>query len=65
MNKFIITCVSIAVGSSLLTGCAEMTATQRTTGTGAAIGTAAGAVIGGLSGRGGNGVATGAVDAYY
>ena len=61
MNKFIVSCLSIAVGSTLLAGCAEMTETQRTTGTGAAIGTAAGAVIGGLSGRGGKGVATGAV----
>jgi len=60
MNKFIVTFVSIAVGSSLLAGCADMTPTQRTTGTGAAIGTAAGAVIGGLSGRGGKGIATGA-----
>jgi len=61
MNKLIFTFVSVAVGSSLLAGCAEMTATQRTTGTGAAIGTAAGAIIGGLSGHGGNSVATGAV----
>lgn len=60
MNKLIITLVSIAVGSSLLAGCAEMTETQRTTGTGAAIGTVAGAVIGGLSGNGGRSVATGA-----
>lgn len=61
MNKFIPTFVSIVVGCSLLAGCAEMTETQRTTGTGAAIGTAAGAVIGGLAGHGGKSVATGAV----
>lgn len=61
MNTFILTFASLAVGSSLLAGCAEMTETQRTTGTGAAIGTAAGAVIGGLSGHGGKSVATGAV----
>lgn len=61
MNKFILNFAAIAVGSSLLAGCAEMTETQRTTGTGAAIGTAAGAVIGGLSGHGGKSVATGAV----
>lgn len=59
MNKFILTLVAIAVGA--VSGCAEMTETQRTTGTGAAIGAAAGAVVGGLTGGGGKGVATGAV----
>src|SRR6185369_336267 len=59
MNKFIVTLVAIAVGT--ISGCAEMTETQRTTGTGAAIGAAAGAVVGGLTGGGGKGVATGAV----
>ncbi|HXE36934.1 MAG TPA: OmpA family protein [Azonexus sp.] len=59
MNKFIVTLVAIAVGT--VSGCAEMTETQRTTGTGAAIGAAAGAVVGGLTGGGGKGVATGAV----
>lgn len=59
MNKFILTLVAIAVGT--VSGCAEMTETQRTTGTGAAIGAAAGAVVGGLTGGGRKGVATGAV----
>lgn len=61
MNRFIVTLAVAAVGSSLLSGCAEMTQTQRTTGTGAALGAAAGAVVGGLTGGGGKGVATGAV----
>jgi len=50
--------LALAIGT--LSGCAEMTETQRTTGTGAAIGAAAGAVIGGVTGGGGKGVATGA-----
>lgn len=61
MNRFIVTLAVAVVGSSLLSGCAEMTQTQRTTGTGAALGAAAGAVVGGLTGGGGKGVATGAV----
>lgn len=60
MNKLIITLTAIAIGSGTLSGCAEMTETQRTTGTGAAIGAAAGAVIGGLTKGGSRGVATGA-----
>ncbi len=44
------TALSVAVGG--LAGCAEMSQTQRDTGTGAAIGAAAGAVIGGLTGGG-------------
>lgn len=59
MNKFTLILAAIAVGT--ISGCAEMTETQRTTGTGAAIGAAAGAVVGGLTGGGGKGVATGAV----
>jgi len=59
MNRFIVTLVAIAVGA--VSGCAEMTETQRSTGTGAAIGAAAGAVVGGLTGGGRKGVATGAV----
>jgi len=39
MNKFIITLAAIAVGS--ISGCANMNETQRTTGTGAAIGATA------------------------
>jgi outer membrane protein OmpA-like peptidoglycan-associated protein len=60
MNKLIITLTAIAIGSGTLSGCAEMTETQRTTGTGAAIGAAAGAVLGGLTKGGSKGVATGA-----
>jgi len=59
MNKFTLIVAALAIGS--VSGCAEMTETQRTTGTGAAIGAAAGAVVGGLTGGGGKGVATGAV----
>lgn len=58
MNKLIITLAAISVGA--LSGCANMTETQRTTGTGAAIGAATGAVIGGLTKGGSKGVATGA-----
>ncbi len=57
MNKLIITLAAISVG--VLSGCANMTETQRTTGTGAAIGAAAGALVGGLTGSGGKSVATG------
>lgn len=60
MKKFVITLTAIAVGCSLLSGCANMTETQRTTGMGAAIGTATGALLGGVTGGGGKGVATGA-----
>jgi outer membrane protein OmpA-like peptidoglycan-associated protein len=49
----------IVLGLSGLSGCANMTETQKTTGTGAAIGAVAGAVIGGAS-SGGKGAATGA-----
>lgn len=59
MKKTILTLSAIAIGASVLSGCAEMTETQRTTGTGAAIGAAAGAVIGGITG-GSRGIGTGA-----
>ncbi len=59
MNKIFLVISAIAVGCSGLTGCADMTETQRDTGTGAGIGALAGAVIGSMAG-GGRGAATGA-----
>jgi outer membrane protein OmpA-like peptidoglycan-associated protein len=62
MNQIIVTLTAIAIGASGLSGCADMTQTQRDTGTGAAIGAIAGAVIGGATGGGhkGRSAATGA-----
>jgi outer membrane protein OmpA-like peptidoglycan-associated protein len=60
MKKFIASLSAVAFGLGGLSGCANMTETQKTTGTGAAIGAVAGAVIGGAS-SGGKGAATGAV----
>lgn len=60
MNKFVLTLAAVAVAAGGLSGCANMTETQRTTGTGAGIGAVAGAVIGGVAG-GGRGAGTGAV----
>ncbi len=59
MNKFVLTLTAVAFAVSGLSGCANMTETQRTTGTGAGIGAVAGAVIGGVDG-GGRGAGTGA-----
>lgn len=59
MNKFVLTLTAVAFAVSGLSGCANMTETQRTTGTGAGIGAVAGAVIGGVAG-GGRGAGTGA-----
>ncbi|MHB0973551.1 MAG: OmpA family protein [Thiobacillus sp.] len=59
MKRIIGSLSSIAIGLSGLSGCANMTETQKTTGTGAAIGAVAGAVIGGATG-GGKSAATGA-----
>ncbi len=53
MKKTISALATIAIVSGGLSGCAEMSETQRTTGTGAAIGAAAGAVIGAAVGAGG------------
>jgi outer membrane protein OmpA-like peptidoglycan-associated protein len=53
MKKTIVLLSAIAVGLSGLSGCANMTETQKTTGTGAAIGAAAGAIIG-VATAGGN-----------
>ena len=62
MKKTIVLFSTIAVGLSGLSGCANMTETQKTTGTGAAIGAAAGAVIGAATAGGNTGksAATGA-----
>ena len=59
MKKTIVSLSVIAFGLGGLSGCANMTETQKTTGTGAAIGAVAGAVIGGATG-GGKSAATGA-----
>jgi len=50
MKKIIVALGAIAFGLGGLSGCANMTETQKTTGTGAAIGAVAGAVIGGGKG---------------
>lgn len=50
MEKIIVALGAIAIGLSGLSGCANMTETQRTTGTGAAIGAVAGGVIGAATG---------------
>jgi len=50
MKKIIVALGAIALGLGGLSGCANMTETQKTTGTGAAIGAVAGAVIGGGKG---------------
>jgi outer membrane protein OmpA-like peptidoglycan-associated protein len=61
VKKIIVALSAIAVGLSGLSGCADMTETQKTTGTGAAIGAVAGAVIGGATGgHAGTGAAIGA-----
>ena len=59
MKKILSILAAGAVAVSGLSGCANMTETQRTTGTGAGIGAAAGAILGGITG-GGRSAATGA-----
>jgi outer membrane protein OmpA-like peptidoglycan-associated protein len=59
MNKIFPVLTALIVSAGGLTGCADMTETQRTTGAGAGIGAVAGAVIGGIAG-GGRGAGTGA-----
>ena len=59
MTKITIALATLVVGVGSLTGCANMTETQRTTGAGAGIGAVAGAVIGGVTG-GSRGAGTGA-----
>lgn len=60
MNKLSLTLAVVAFGATTLSGCANMSETQRTTGTGAAIGAAAGALVGGLTQRDAKGAAAGA-----
>ena len=61
MKKTAIALTTIALSVNGLTGCANMSETQRDTGTGAAIGAVVGAVIGGATGGGSKRVGTGAV----
>jgi len=62
MKKIIASLSAIALGLSGLSGCASMTETQKTTGTGAGIGAVAGALIGAATAGGNKGksAATGA-----
>lgn len=62
MKKTIVALTALSLAAGGLSGCANMSETQRDTGTGAAIGAVAGAVIGGATGGGhkGRGAATGA-----
>ena len=60
MKKNMSCLTALIVVSSALVGCAEMTETQRTTGTGAAIGAVAGAVLGQVAGGDTKSTATGA-----
>ncbi|MCE1244766.1 OmpA family protein [Oryzomicrobium sp.] len=60
MNRISAALAAVVIGVGGLGGCADMSETQRTTGTGAAIGALAGAVVGGAT-HGGRGAATGAV----
>ena len=59
MNKTIVTLTAIVLAVSGLSGCANMTETQRSTATGAGIGVLAGAAIGAAAG-GSRGAGTGA-----
>ena len=63
MKKIIVSFSVVALGLGGLSGCANMTETQKTTGTGAAVGATAGAVIGAATAGGNTGksAATGAV----
>lgn len=62
MNKLVIAVAVIAIGAGGLSGCANMSETERTTGTGAAIGAVAGGLIGAATGGSNKGrsAATGA-----
>ncbi|OGU21988.1 MAG: hypothetical protein A2580_12650 [Hydrogenophilales bacterium RIFOXYD1_FULL_62_11] len=62
MKKTIVSLSAIAFGLSGLSGCANMTETQKTTGTGAGVGAVAGALIGAATAGGNTGksAATGA-----
>jgi outer membrane protein OmpA-like peptidoglycan-associated protein len=63
MEKIIVSLSAIAIGLSGLSGCANMTETQKTTGTGAAIGAVAGGVIGAATGGGKRAAAGAAIGA--
>jgi outer membrane protein OmpA-like peptidoglycan-associated protein len=63
MNKIIVSLGAIAFGLGGLSGCANMTETQKTTGTGAAIGAVAGGVIGAATGGGKSAAAGAAIGA--
>ena len=61
MKKIIASLSALAIGLGSFAGCANLTETQKTTGTGAAIGAVAGAAVGAAtSGGGGKRAATGA-----
>lgn len=62
MNRVLVTFTALVIAAGSLSGCAEMTETQRTTGTGAAIGAVAGGLIGAATAGGhkGKSAATGA-----
>ena len=62
MNKILVSLTAVAFAASGLAGCANMTETQRDTGTGAAIGAIAGGLIGAATAGGhkGRSAATGA-----
>ena len=62
MRKTIVSLTALAFAASTLSGCADMSQTQRDTGTGAAVGAVAGAAIGALTAGGNKGrsAATGA-----
>ncbi|MDA8129489.1 MAG: OmpA family protein [Betaproteobacteria bacterium] len=59
MEKIVVSLSAVAIALSGLSGCANMSETQKSTGTGAAIGAVAGGVIGAATG-GGRSAATGA-----
>jgi len=66
MKRFIVYTLSITMAAGGLSGCANMTETQKGTATGAGVGAAAGAAIGAMSGghrgaRAGSGAAIGGV----
>jgi len=58
MNKIIITCAAIVFCATYLPGCANMSDTQRSVGTGAAAGAVAGGVIGRTTAGGNKGKST-------
>lgn len=63
MKKIIVSLSAIAIGLGGLSGCANMTETQKTTGTGAAIGAVAGGLIGAATGGGKSAAAGAAIGA--